>query len=341
MASPEDTTILELPTAEKLDDEITKLRAQVDSLKRDLQLHTTTLLTAEPIQQAITTPNDNNDNNDLAAHAARQQAHKQQCLYRACASVTTFRVRDPDPAAVDGGRVLGLRFEVMARARFARPYFVLLNRPWTTTTTSAARNRNNSDQSGDYLRVHRHTVPACVPLAGLAARYLPPPPSRRAAAAAEDEDGDDDGGDDDDDRARRRRQQRRKHRQDLPAFVRTLRRELVRYHNRVGVIGDLRKAAGLEASSKRRRSSSSANTTINNMMDPPIVDVSAADAEAKQIRVEWGDGKSGRLVMGDDGEILKMVVVRGLDGEQGQDRETMRRFLGGAVRIEEIVRGHF
>lgn len=232
-------------------------------------------------------------------------------------------MQDPDPQAVDAGRVLGLRIEVMAKARFVRPYFVMLNRPWGAHARS-------------FLRVHRHTVPACVPLSGLAARYLPPPLTKRTAAeenagADADDDGEGEGEGEEDSRRRRTAKGKQQHKQDLPRFARALRRELVRYHNRVAVIGDLRKAAGLEG--KRRKS--------KEVMDPPIVDVSAADAEAKQIRIEWGDGKSGRLVMSDDGEILKMVVQKGtMGGGQGQDRETVRQFLGGAVRIEEISR-HF
>ncbi len=44
--------------------------------------------------------------------AAQQAKHNALQLHRMCAGVTTFRVRDPDPAAVDGGRVFGVRIEV-------------------------------------------------------------------------------------------------------------------------------------------------------------------------------------------------------------------------------------
>ena len=267
----------------------------MESLKRDLQLHTTTLLAAEPVQDLL-----RHEDPELAARAEEQEAHRQQCLYRACATATTFRVRDPDPNAVDGGAVLGVRVEVMSKARFIRPYFVMLNRPYGPADPRA-------------LRVHRHTVPACIPLSGLAARYLPAPSSARKRVHAE--------GHGDEDSSRMASTSK----QDLSRFVRALRRELVRYHNRVAVIGDLRKATGLEG--KRRKSK---EATVEGA--PTIVDISAADAEAKQIRVEWSDGKSGRLVMNDDGEILKMVV----QGANGQHRETVRQFLGGAVRIEEI-----
>ena len=282
----------------------------MESLKRDLQLHTTTLLASEPVRDLL-----RREDPDLAARADEQEAHRQQCLYRACATATMFRVRDPDPHAVDGGAVLGVRVEVMSRARFIRPYFVMLNRPYAAAGHPRA------------LRVHRHTVPPCVPLAALAARYLPAPGTSRKRVRD-----DDDGGSDEDGDGRAASSTSGGSKQDLPRFVRALRRELVRYHNRVAVIGDLRKAAGLEG--KRRKSREAAAAADEEEKDPAssIVDVSAADAEAKQIRIEWGDGKSGRLVMNDEGEVLKMVV----QGANGQDREAVRQFLGGAVRIEEV-----
>ncbi|KAI0912154.1 cenp-O kinetochore centromere component [Ustulina deusta] len=280
----------ELSVADRLHDEIAKLRAQVESLKNDVKLQTATLMTADSTRQIIqsqTTGDQRPRTSDavkkkLLARFQEQSAHKQQCLYRACATITTFKVSDPDPNAVDGGNVLGLRFEIMSKAKFVRPYYVMLNRPYA--------NRR-------YLRVHRHTVPPCIPLSGLAARHLPLPAAK-----------------DDDDIPKK---------QDLSRFARALRRELVRYHNRAAVIGDMRKAAGL--GSKK---------TSDQESETDVIDISAADAEARQISIQWRDGRSGRLVVNDDGEIVKMVV----QGNNGQDRETVRQFLGGAVRVEEVTR---
>ncbi|KAI1379124.1 Cenp-O kinetochore centromere component-domain-containing protein [Hypoxylon crocopeplum] len=280
----------DLSVADKLDNEIANLRAQVESLKRELKLQTATLITAEPTRQILdsarwpgsTQPNDSSRLQELIKRADEQGAHKQQCLYRACASITTFKVRDPDPNAVDGGNVLGLRFEVMSKSRFLRPYYVMLNRPYPNSR---------------HLRIHRHTVPQCIPLSGLAARHLPPPTAKDNYDVLK--------------------------KQDLSKFVRALRRELVRYHNRSAVIGDLRSSAGLESKKGKAKE-----------MEVPIVDISAADAQAKQVRVEWSDGRSGRLVMGDDGDIVKMVA----QGENGQDREAVRQLLGGSVRIEEVAK---
>ncbi|KAI2622080.1 cenp-O kinetochore centromere component [Xylaria nigripes] len=278
----------ELSVADRLHDEIAKLRAQVDSLKNDVKLQASALMTADSTRallQSQTASDQWPGASDIArqkllARFEEQSAHKQQSLYRACAAITTFKVVDPDPNAVDNGNVLGLRFEIMSKAKFVRPYYVMLTRPYA--------NRR-------YLRVHRHTVPQCIPLAGLAARYLPSPPAK---------------GDHD-----------TQVKQDLSLFARSLRRELVRYHNRAAVIGDMKRAAGLGP--KKAADPESEST---------FVDISAADAEAKQISMQWRDGRSGRLVMNDDGDIVNMVV----QGDNGRDRETVREFLGGATRIEEI-----
>ncbi|KAI1760741.1 Cenp-O kinetochore centromere component-domain-containing protein [Hypoxylon sp. FL1150] len=287
MASvPEEIQSSELSVADQLDNEIATLRSQVESLKRELKLQTATLMTSEPTRQLLqkysTRADDGSRMQELTARADEQEAHKQQCLYRACASITTFKVQDPDPNAVDEGKVIGLRFEIMSKSRFLRPYYVMLNRPYPNSP---------------YLRIHRHTVPQCIPLSGLAARHLPPPTTK-----------------DDYDAPKK---------QDLPKFARTLRRELVRYHNRTAVIGDLRSAAGLESKNGKAKE-----------MKDPIVDISAADAQAKQIRIEWSDGRTGRLVMSDDGDIVKMVV----QGENGQDRECVRQLIGESVRIEEVIK---
>ncbi|KAK4234034.1 hypothetical protein C8A03DRAFT_47545 [Achaetomium macrosporum] len=308
--------------ASTLDDEIEDLQTKVSSLKRQIRIHTSTLITApstrllltedEPSTPSLTLPRagNNNHNNSssitdsllkqkLVSQSALQQAHNQQCLYRACAGITTFRARDPDPHAVDGGAILGLRIEVVSRARFLRPYYVLLNRPYP------------GPEASRHLRVHRHTLPPCIPLAGLAARYLPAPTVGGKSGSSSREDGD---------AGAARAQQK----QDLARFARALRREVVRYHHRLGIIADLKKAAGLG----RPRSGEGESP------ERQLVDISPADAEAKQLTIEWADGRTGRLVMGDDGEILKLVVV----GENGRDREAGRDLLGGAVRVEDVVK---
>ncbi|KAI1361205.1 cenp-O kinetochore centromere component [Xylaria arbuscula] len=269
----------ELSVADRLDNEIADLRARTASLKLALRLRLLCLLHSHETTSNPSSSARARSNQQFREWSQKQSAHKQQCLYRACAGVTTFKIQDPDPNAVDGGNLIGLRFEVMSKAKFLRPYYVMLNRPYATSRA---------------LRVHRHTVPQCIPLASLAARYLAPPIVKDADVSKK---------------------------QDLSGFARALRRELVRYHNRAAVIGDMKKAAGL--ASKKASDPES---------DTEIVDISAADAEARQISLQWRDGRSGRLIMNDDGEVMKMVV----QGNHGQDRETVQQFLDGAARVEDI-----
>ncbi|KAJ2994788.1 hypothetical protein NUW58_g1454 [Xylaria curta] len=267
----------ELSVADKLHDEIAKLRAQVDSLRNDLKLQTATLMTAESTRQLLqsrTTGEQQSTASEevkqrLLARFEEQSAHKQRCLYQACASITSFKVKDPDPNAVDGGSVLGLRFEIMSKAKFIRPYYVMLNRPYA----------NRRD-----LRVHRHTIPQCIPTVSLGrARHLVlrPPPKTTATTTT------------------------------LPKS---------RISSRV-------RLALCEGSLLAKKAAEPDSETA-------IVDISAADAEAKQISMQWRDGRSGRLIMDDDGVIIKMVA----QGDNGRDRETVRQFLGGAVRVEEVTR---
>ncbi|KAK0729815.1 Cenp-O kinetochore centromere component-domain-containing protein [Lasiosphaeris hirsuta] len=282
-----------------LDDEIENLQARVSTLKSQLQIQTSTLLAApstrkllSPPSSALSLPADDNTplRQKLLARSGIQHAHNQQCLYRACAGLTLFRAHDPDPSAVDGGAILGLRIEVVSRAKFLRPYYVLLNRPYP---------------GSGHLRVHRHTIPACIPLAGLAVRWLPPPKGEA--------------------------------KQDLARFARVLRLEVVRYHHRLGAVADLRKAAGLGRKKSRAAAEAEEQDVLGaraELAGGKLVDITPADAEAKQISVEWADGRAGRLVMGDDGEIVKLVVV----GEGGRDREAVRELLGEATTIEDVVR---
>lgn len=177
--------------------------------------------------------------------------------------------------------MIGVRIEAFQGGRYVRPYYVFLNRPY-----------------GDrgILRVHRHTVPPCIPLAAVAERWLPVP-SRDGEPL--------------------------KKRQSLPRFVRALRLQITAYHNRVAVIAGMRKAFGLEGRKEDK----------GKQRETGVADVSAADAEARQIRLEWLDGRIGRAVMDDKGEVMKCVVI----GEDGRDRETERKLMGGDRRVEGIA----
>lgn len=111
-----------------------------------------------------------------------------------------------------------------------------------------------------------------------------------------------------------------------------LRRELVRYHNRMAAIADLRKAVGLG----RQQPGGEKQTAREEISGsrPQIVDISPADAEARQIKIDWADGRTGRLVVDEDGEVVKFAAF----GETGRDRAAERELLGDSTRLEDVAR---
>lgn len=113
--------------------------------------------------------------------------------------------------------------------------------------------------------------------------------------------------------------------QDLRRFARALRKEIVGYHNRISVIKALRKEFKLDEKVSRKGKG----------RERVIADISAADAKAKQVRIEWVDGRIGRCVVGEGGDVKKCVVI----GEDGRDWETERRVVrGGMEGIGERLR---
>ncbi|KAH6956571.1 hypothetical protein HG530_002034 [Fusarium avenaceum] len=271
--------------SELIDQEIAALKEQAAALRKSLKIETSTIFTAPSTQAFLKPPKgflssrNTPSRAKLLSESDKQKAFVQQCRYRTCSSITAFKVHDPDPNAVDGGHVLGLRFEVMSKGQFLPPYYVMLNRPYFNSK---------------HIRIHRHTLPPAIPLSGLAARHLPTP----------------------------RPESDNPTQQNLDRFVRTLRREIVRYHNRLGVSADLRRSLGLH------------DRMDDIVLPDDIVEVGIADIEAKQIRFSWADDRSGRVVMDNDGKVVKLMMF----GREGRDWETTKELYGKYERIEDVAR---
>lgn len=155
-----------------------------------------------------------------------------------------------------------------------------------------------------YLRVHRHTIPPAVPLNGLAARHLPSPAESVSSDSPP--------------------------KQDLDKFVRALRREIVRYHNRLGVAADLRRKLAPANGTKEPTSPNN-----NNGSDAQgVVDVGIVDIQGKQVKITWGDGRNGRLVMDDDGKVEKFMVF----SDAGRDWEMTREMLGDLEHVDDVTK---
>lgn len=95
------------------------------------------------------------------------------------------------------------------------------------------------------------------------------------------------------------------------------------YHNRVAAIAGLREVFGLDNEKSDGKGKG---------RERLIADISAADAEARQVRIEWTDGRVGRIVVDSSGEIQKCVIT----GVGGRDRQLERRVVAGKKRMEDL-----
>jgi central kinetochore subunit Mal2/MCM21 len=212
-------------------------------------------------------------------------------LHRTCAGITAFRVQDPDPNAVDSGNVLGIRFEIFSgkdRA-FQTPYYVLLNQP--------------TPNSG-HLKVHKHTIPVFIPLQALAKKYLP--------FNIQDEDNDSGS-------------VKQCPAQDLPKFVRALRKEVVAHHKRIDAYERIQRALGRY---------------------PGVGEANMLDATGKEIEILFTNGAVARLRIATDGKVEKVAVgaapkassEKALpDLDMKTFREIKKAIEGGDGRIDDLA----
>lgn len=301
------------PTTTQLDADIAHIRSQsMPSIVRSIPNSLAIILTPVPVQQLsrrrsvltaalLSRPstqnllNRANSSDAPSPHTATlskliqsQKQRNEQNTYRLATGATLFESHDPDPHAPDSGRVIGVRIEVFNRSSrtFGKPHYLLLNRPYPSSSA---------------LRVHRHTIPPCIPLTTLAARYLPSPPS---TSAVDDEDPDVE--------VLKTRKERK---QDLPRLVRELRREIISYQRRQEAVGKLRDGLAVGATGRSK-----------------LKDIKATDAEVTDIRIDWIDGKAGRIRMSKTGQVKKVLVM----GEDGQRDRAAERKIEVGGRIEDV-----
>jgi central kinetochore subunit Mal2/MCM21 len=303
-----------MASTEVLDSEISAIRDQIASLRSQRANLTSILLSSphlatrlehRPVQQERLRRN--------AAKIVKQQtARNLENVYRACAGVTAYKVKDPDPNAVDSGNILGLRIEVSVEGKFVDTYHVLLNRP--------------SSRNKALLRVHRHTIPPCIPVTQLAAKYLPLP--RRDASKTVE--------------------------QDVIRFGRILRKELVAWHLRTTAVQNLRTGAGLSDKVQGERlgdqeaaygkvlnafvsddeegedEDADFEETRRHNRPVEITDIEA-DMAVRQITIAWSSGQTAVLEVAKNGEVAR-AVIRSQGGLRLPDLE--RRVAG---RMEGLI----
>jgi central kinetochore subunit Mal2/MCM21 len=282
----------------------------VKNFQNRRHLLSSSLLSSDYIRQQIqavgpssSTTGSGEDISPLVASAGK---HRDSNHHRVAFSTTTFPFKDPSPHS-ESPNLLGVRIDVCGRAgKFAKPYYVLLKR------------EKGERVDAKRLTVYRHTIPAFIPIEKLAQRYLPRSSSRQ----------DGDGGDGGDDEIRK---PQRTKKQDLGAFVRQLRRELVAWHLRRDSIAWLRERLGIsgdddEDDDNRRIASPTVGPA-------QIVSLTPTSIEARYARLEWQDGRVGRFKISNSGLVQRAVVI----GGQGRDKSIEDAMSGGDRRVENIL----
>ncbi len=106
--------------------EIASLTAIVEKIRRRKNLLSSTVASSPELRRRLShaaTDDRSREcrtrNRSMLSVLRRTQKQKLENLYRMCVGVTTFRVHDPDPHAVDGGHVLGVRLEAFEAGSFS------------------------------------------------------------------------------------------------------------------------------------------------------------------------------------------------------------------------------
>lgn len=169
---------------------------------------------------------------------------------RATTGMTAFRVKDPDPNAINDGNILGIRLDVLSilKREYTTPYFLFFQQ------ISTGR-----------LKLHQHTIPAFLPLRPLLRRYS-------LADSVDDNDGHKD--------------------QNLVAFVRAVRKQLVEMVRRTDAIETLKSKALLLPEAGQYR----------------IKKVNATDPSAQELGLQLHNGAIVRIRLSHSPTVAKCSV---------------------------------
>ncbi|EAS34979.3 central kinetochore subunit Mal2/MCM21 [Coccidioides immitis RS] len=252
-----------------LDEEISKIRSEIQNLTKRRRVLSASLLSTNAVQSALGRQNASDSNPSLVPVVLDSQNHALSNHHRAVFSTTSFPFKDPSPHS-RSQNLLGIRIDICTRGgRYSKPYYLLLERA-------------HSDQT--LLRVHRHTIPTFIPLNQLERKYLAVP---------------------DVDSELQQALKAKPGKQDLKRFVRQLRRELVAWHLRRDAIAWLREELGIDKVECVGDSQGSDSLAVK----LGISSITPASLEARYLRFEWRDGRVGQIQLSSQGLVERAVVV--------------------------------
>ncbi|KIV89328.1 hypothetical protein PV10_08904 [Exophiala mesophila] len=220
--------------------------------------------------------------------------HSKSDSHRLAFGVTAFRFNDPSPECQHLNPLLGVRLDIRnGRGLVEKPYYMFCRRV---------------SPSSDEIRIHRHTIPAYVPLDGYEQTFLPLTDegyggSEHSHGSAQP--------------------------QNLEGLIQCVRRDLVSYTLRRDALDQLRKELGLAEGRSRPKNFDAADLSedgIDNDDDAAsekygIEEINAENADYMTLRIVWSDGRLGLIKVSVDGKILRAIVL-GSDDKRilGQER---------------------
>lgn len=315
---------------ESLDDDIAQVRAEIKTLTHRRKLLASSLLSSTKVQSLLSDKqaaaptasqaDSNNATTTTPLNLADLQQQSRSNAHRLAFGVTSFPFTDPSPELQAKNPLLGIRIDICNRlGKFDSPYYIFCIR---------------ASDTGQELRVHRHTTPALVPLQQYEELYLP----LKSSVLPEDEGygGSQDSRPSNDDLENGTGTKK----QDLHGFVARVRHDLVSWRLRQDAVEllkedlDLPSSASKEKPSERDDNSNEKTTdpdtsTIenddNDAADPTgkfnITSLSTQGVDARQIRILWSDESLGRVRIADDGKIERARVI---DINNNRAKETER-----------------
>jgi central kinetochore subunit Mal2/MCM21 len=280
-------------------------------------------------------------NEDISPLVRAAGSHAQSNHHRIAFSTTTFPFKDPSPvvdgeSAKDAKNLLGVRIDICVRnGRFTKPYYILLRKVRVPAEDA------EKDPADIRLKVHRHTIPAFIPVERLERILLSGHPRGPG-------DGDENGDDSIEQLKKKPTSPVRK--QNLQLFVREVRRQLVAWHMRLDAIYFIRGQIGIiqrgvdsypdDEDGPWDRDvlidvgfDSGVGETRLKKNEFGIASFSPTALEAAYVRVEWEDGRVGRFKISDSGKVERAVVI----GDKGRDKVLEAALTGGDRNVLTVL----
>lgn len=164
------------------------------------------------------------------------------------------------------------------------------------------------------MRIHRHTIPGFISVRELERVFLPVP------GRGEDVDGETD--------VLKPWKKQGARKQDLRGLVRELRKELVAWQLRRDVLELLRERLGFV---REGEEVIDGGGELAERLG--VVSLTAMGLDARYFRIQWADGRIGRLRISNTGAVMRAVVIK----DSGRDKVTEVAMTGGDARVEGLL----